>query len=76
MNINYFADTDTALLEFSNRPVVETIELSENLYLDIDEKGNPVSLTIEHASLSAHFPDISFRQITKNKSLQKEAQQS
>ncbi len=64
MNINYFSDTDTALLEFSDAPVKETLELSENLYLDIDEKGNPVSLTIEHASVSARLPDISYKQVS------------
>ena len=69
MKINYFADTDTALLEFSNKNVEETVEISENLYLDIDEKGNPVNLTIEHASISAHLPDFSFHQIEKKKVL-------
>ncbi len=39
MNIRYFSDTDTALLEFSNVPVVETKEISENLYIDLDEKA-------------------------------------
>ena len=69
MNINYFNDTDTALLEFSDKIVSETLELSENLYLDIDEKGNPISLTIEHASISAHLPDITYHQIEKEKIL-------
>ncbi len=27
MNVNYFKDTDTALLEFSSRPVDETKEI-------------------------------------------------
>ena len=69
MNVNYFSDTDTALLEFSDQTVAETLELSENLYLDIDEKGNPVQLTIEHASISAHLPDISYHQIEREKIL-------
>ena len=69
MDINYFSDTDTALLEFSDQAVSETLELSENLYLDIDKKGNPVNLTIEHASVSAHLPDISYHQIEKEKTL-------
>ncbi len=67
MKINYFSDTDTALLEFSDAIVKETLELSENLYLDIDKDGNPVSLTIEHASTSARLPDISFKHIEKQK---------
>ena len=46
MKIRYFSDTDTALIEFSNVSVVETKEISENLYIDLDEKGNLVSMTI------------------------------
>ena len=37
MKIKYFEDTDTALLEFSERQVFETKEINENIYLDLDE---------------------------------------
>ena len=47
MKIRYFSDTDTALIEFSNVSVAETKEISENLYIDLDEKGNLVSMTID-----------------------------
>jgi uncharacterized protein YuzE len=47
MKIRYFSDTDTALIEFANVPVVETREISENLYIDLDEKGNLVSMTMQ-----------------------------
>jgi uncharacterized protein YuzE len=67
MNINYFSDTDTALLEFSEMTVAETVEISENLYIDLDETGNPVSLTIEHASIAAKLPNISYNQIEEQK---------
>jgi len=63
MKIKYFNDTDTALLEFSENAIKETQEISENIYIDIDEKGNPVSITIEHAKTNAHLPDISYEQI-------------
>ncbi|MGM0367105.1 MAG: hypothetical protein ACQEP2_00820 [Actinomycetota bacterium] len=33
------------------------------MYIDIDEKGNLVSITIEHAKTTAHLPDISYEQI-------------
>lgn len=39
MKIRYFSDTDTALIEFSTVSVVETKEISENLYIDLDEKA-------------------------------------
>ena len=66
MKIRYFADTDTALIEFSNEPVEETREISENLYVDLDKKGNLVSMTIEHARKQANISEISFLQMEKS----------
>lgn len=56
MNVKYFKDTDTALLEFSDRPVDETREISEDVYVDLDEDGHLVSMTIEHARKRAALP--------------------
>jgi uncharacterized protein YuzE len=66
MKIRYFSDTDTALIEFSSVPVAETKEISENLYIDLDEKGNLVSMTIEHAKEKANISEISFLQMVKS----------
>jgi uncharacterized protein YuzE len=67
MKITYFNDTDTALMEFTENVVKETREVSENVYIDIDERGNLVSMTIEHAKTTTHLPDISYQQIEKEK---------
>ena len=56
MKISYFEDTDTALFEFTSERVAETREVSENIYLDLDENGNLVSMTIEHAGLRSVSP--------------------
>lgn len=66
MKIRYFADTDTALIEFSNAAVIETKEITENLYIDLDEKGNLVSMTIEHAKKQANISELSFLQMEKS----------
>jgi uncharacterized protein YuzE len=66
MKIRYFSDTDTALIEFSNEPVVETREISENLYVDLDEKGNLVSMTVEHAKKQANISELTFLQMEKS----------
>jgi uncharacterized protein YuzE len=58
MNIKYFRETDTALLEFSDRPVDETREISENIYVDLDKDGNLVSMTVEHAQAAASLPSV------------------
>ena len=53
MRVKYFSDTDTAHLEFLDNDVYETREISENIYVDIDQKRNLVNMTIEHAKANA-----------------------
>ena len=65
MKIKYFEDTDTALLEFSERPVFETKEINENIYLDLDINGNLIGMTIEHALSQANINEVSFQQINR-----------
>ena len=66
MKIRYYSDTDTALIEFSEAPVVETKEITENLYIDLDKKGKLVSMTIEHAKEQANISEVSFLQMEKD----------
>ena len=63
MRIKYFESTDTALVEFSTNPPVETREVTENIYLDLDKEGRVVSMTIEHASQSAGMEEFMFQRI-------------
>ena len=64
MKIKYFKDTDTALLEFSDRQGAEDCgEVSENIYLDLDEDGNLVSMTIENAAESASLPEVAVEEV-------------
>jgi uncharacterized protein YuzE len=58
MKIKYFEDTDTALLEFLERPVFETKEINENIYLDLDVDGNLIGMTIEHALSQANIHEV------------------
>jgi len=63
MKIKYFSDTDTALMEFSEKEVAETREVSENIYIDLDEDGNLVNLTVEHAKERASLPQVDVEEI-------------
>ena len=65
MRIKYFEDTDTALLELGSGTPAETRELSEDIYLDLDDAGHVVSITVEHASLRSDFSELSFKRINK-----------
>ncbi len=65
MKVKYFPDTDTAHIEFTNKDVYETKEISENIYVDLDGKCNLVSMTIEHAKASADLWEFSFQEMTQ-----------
>lgn len=65
MRIMYFEDTDTALVELSSAAVVETRELSEDVYLDLDAHGSVVSITIEHASTRGDMSELRFVRLPK-----------
>jgi uncharacterized protein YuzE len=66
MRVKYFADTDTALLEFSTNPPVETREVNENVYIDLDSKGRVVNVTIEHAGQAGDMNEFLFQRIPAN----------
>ena len=66
MKVKYFEDTDTALVEFARREVVETKEISESVYVDLDAKGNLVSMTIEHAKENANLPEVEYEAMAQS----------
>ena len=66
MKVKYFEDTDTALVEFADRGVEETREVSENVYVDLDANGNLVSMTIEHAKKNANLPEVKYEAMARS----------
>ena len=64
MRVKYFSDTDTAHIEFTDKAVQETKEISENICIDVDEKGNIVNMTIEHAKDNAELWEFSYQEIS------------
>ncbi len=65
MKIKYFSDTDTALLEFADGDVYVTKEINENIYIDLDESGKLINMTIEHAKEHAAIKEFSYKEIEK-----------
>ena len=63
MKVKYFSDTDTALIEFTDREIAETRELNENIYVDLDESGNIVSMTVEHAKANVELREFSYQEM-------------
>ena len=63
MKVKYFPDTDTALVEFTDKEVFETKEINENIYIDLDRHGNLVSMTIEHAKANTGLWEFSYQEM-------------
>jgi uncharacterized protein YuzE len=63
MRVKYFSETDTALVEFTDHVVIETREIGESVYIDLDKQGNLVSMTIEHARTNARLNEFSYQEI-------------
>ena len=63
MKIRYFEDTDTLYIELRSGRVAETRDLDENTLVDVDEAGQMLSITIEHAQSRAELHAFSYEQI-------------
>jgi uncharacterized protein YuzE len=63
MKITYFKDTDTLLVSLNENLIAETRDFSEDVLVELDQTGNLVSMTIEHASQKANMTDFSFNQV-------------
>ena len=66
MKVEHFPDTDTAHVEFTDNEVHDTKEISENIYVDLDQKGNLVSMTIEHAKANAGIWEFSYQEMSQH----------
>ena len=64
MKVKYFPDTDTILVNFSDKKIVETRDLNENVLVELDEGGRVVSMTIEHAKQQMDVSEFSYQVAT------------
>jgi uncharacterized protein YuzE len=62
MKLNYYADTDSLYIDLSERPSVESREITEGVVLDYDADGNLVGIDIDNASQK-----VDLKKLTLNK---------
>lgn len=62
MKLNYYADTDALYIDLSERPSVESREITEGVVLDYDAEGNLVGIDIDNASQK-----VDLKKLTLNK---------
>ena len=66
MDVKYFPDTDTLLINFADKGVVETRDINENLLIELDKDGNLVSMTVEHAKRHMDVENFSYQKVANN----------
>ena len=59
MKLNYHPDTDSLDIDLSERPSVESREISEGIVLDYDAQGNLVGIDIDHAGKKVELRTLS-----------------
>lgn len=50
MKFHYYKDTDSLYIDLSEKPSVDSKEISEGVVLDYDASGKIVGIDIDHAS--------------------------
>ena len=63
MEMKYFPDTDTLLINFTRKEVAETRDINENTLIEVDSDGQLVSMTIEHAKQHMDIENFSYQKV-------------
>lgn len=66
MKINYYSDTDSLYIHLSDKPSIDSQEISEGVVLDYDEKGNLVGIDIDNASNKVQLNELILNQLPSN----------
>ena len=58
MKFNYDKITDSLYIELSEKPSVDSNEVSNDVVLDFDEAGNLVGIDVQHASANVDLKHL------------------
>lgn len=69
MKIEYYKDTDSMYIEFTDKPSVATVEISGSLNADLDENNELVGLDIHSNASKFKFEELEFKNIPQIKNI-------
>ncbi len=58
MKLNYYPETDSLYIDLSSKPSKESVEISEGIVLDYDERGHITGIDIDNASHKIDLNEI------------------
>jgi uncharacterized protein YuzE len=66
MKLNYYPETDSLYIDFSEKTSVESKEISEGVVLDYDVEGNLVGIDIDNASKKIQLKELILSRLPSN----------
>lgn len=63
MKIEYFPETDSLYIDFSEQPSSDSVEVSDGVVIDYDDKGNIVGIDIDQAKKKLDLQELSLQKI-------------
>jgi uncharacterized protein YuzE len=58
MKLHYYPDTDSLYIELSEKPSIDSQEITDEVVIDFDEQGNLVGIDIDNASSKLNLQEI------------------
>jgi uncharacterized protein YuzE len=63
MKLNYYPETDSLYIDLSEKPSVESKEISQGIVLDYDADGNLVGIDIDNASRKVQLKEFTIKRL-------------
>jgi uncharacterized protein YuzE len=63
MKINYYPETDSLYIHFSDQVSTESLEISEGVVIDYDETGKLVGIDIDNATHKVKLEEFILHQL-------------
>jgi len=63
MKLNYYQDTDSLYIDFSEKVSVDSYEVLEGIVIDYDENKDIVGIDIDNASRKIEFKNLTLNRL-------------
>jgi uncharacterized protein YuzE len=63
MKVNYYPETDSLYIDLSEKPSVESKEISEGVVVDYDAEGTLVGIDIDNASEKVQLKELTLTRV-------------